>query len=316
MTDKQERVPPLQRVHSAADVTVAVALMMAACALTAATTLIAKLLGPAAAGEAALHPIQVTTGRFIFAFLALLPVLAWQRIDFRDTAWGNHVMRVLLAWAGVTCLFAASATMRLADATAISFLNPVVAMILSIPLLGEKVGPWRWGGAAVAFAGVVLIAQPGTDAFQPVALIALLAAFFLGCEVIFIKRLTDREPALRMLLIANGIGMLLSLAAVGFVWRWPTLQQWGLLAVLGLVMVIVQALFIQAMRRGDASFVTPFFYTTLIFAGFYDFVAFGVLPTFAGWIGAGLIVTGALVVAWRERVRRVAQRRLPTAAGP
>jgi drug/metabolite transporter (DMT)-like permease len=62
--------------------------------------------------------------------------------------------------------------------------------------------------------------------------------------------------------------------------------------------------FIQAMRRGDASFVVPFFYSTLIFAGIYDFLVFAVTPTTAGLIGASLIVIGAIVIAWREQVQR------------
>lgn len=285
-------------------VSVAAALVLAACALMAGTTLIAKMLGPVAAGEAALHPIQVTAGRFVFGFLGLLPVLAWLRIGFVGTSWINHAMRMAFAWAGITCLFAASAMMRLADATAIGFLNPIVAMIMSIPLLGERVGPWRWAGAAVAFSGAAVLAQPGTEAFQPVALIALLAALFIGIEVVLIKRLADREPALRILFLSNLFGMIISLCVVFFVWRWPTAQQWWMLAALGAMMVAAQTLFIQAMRRGDASFVTPFMYSTLLFATFYDFVAFDVLPTIAGWIGAALIMSGALLVAWRERVQR------------
>ena len=295
-----------QRQHFAKDASVAVALMLVACALVAATTLMAKLLGPAAAGEAALHPLQVSAGRFVFAFLTLLPFIVWLRVDFRGASWTNHLLRVIFGWAGVSCLFAASALMRLADATAISFLNPIVAMILSIPLLGERVGPWRWAGAAVAFAGAAILTEPGTAAFQPVAMIALLAAVFMGVEAVLIKKLSDSEPPLRILVISNGLGALVALGAASFFWKWPTPGQWGLLALLGVTMVSVQALFIQAVRRGDASFVIPFLYTTLIFAGFYDFVVFGEVPALAGWVGAALIVAGALTIAWRERLRRAA----------
>lgn len=290
----------------ARNITAAVALMLTACALIAASTLIAKMLGQAGAGDAALHPLQVTAGRFAFALLALLPFIAWLRIDFRGANWTNHLLRVGFGWAGITCLFAAAASMRLADANAITFLNPVVAMILSIPLLGEKVGPWRWAGAATAFAGAVILTEPGTGAFQPIALIALLAAVFMGTESVLIKKLSDSEPPLRILVISNAFGALLSAAAASFVWRWPSEGQWLLLALLGVTMVVVQALFIQAARRGEASFVIPFFYTTLVFAGFYDYLVFSELPTRAGLIGAALIVAGALVIALRERLRRKA----------
>ncbi|MEO3386387.1 DMT family transporter [Mesorhizobium sp. CAU 1741] len=297
------KLAPASRVYSPRDVIVSVGLMLVACALVAATTLIAKMLGPAA-GANPLHPLQVSAGRFLFAFLVLLPLLAWKRPDFKGARWGNHILRVLFGWAGVSCLFAASSAMRLADATAISFLNPIVAMMLSIPLLGERVGPWRWGAAAIAFAGAVILSEPGTEAFQPIALVALAAAVFMGAEAILIKKLTDSEPPLRILAINNFIGAVLALSAASFVWRAPLPGQWLLLAAVGATMVTVQALFIQAMKRGDASFVVPFFYTTLIYAGVYDYLVFSEQPTTAGLIGALLIIGGALTIAWRERVQR------------
>lgn len=298
------QIPSTGRQASPRDAHLAVGLMLVGCALVAATTLIAKLLGPAYYGDDALHPLQVTAGRFFFAAMVLVPFLVARPPHFRRTRWWNHALRVVFGWIGVSCLFAASAQMRLADATAISFLNPIVAMILSIPILGERVGAWRWSAAAVAFAGAVILAQPGSDAFQPIALVALIAAIFLGAEGVLIKPLADCEPPLRILAIANVFGALLALTAAFFVWRWPLPGQWALLAALGTIMVTVQALFIQAMRRGDASFVMPFFYTTLIFASLYDLVIFDELPTRPGWIGAGLIVVGALTIAWRERIRR------------
>lgn len=279
------------------------ALMLAACALIAATTLIAKVLGSGAASGSELHPLQVTAGRFAFAFITLMPFIAWLRLDFAGTNWTNHVLRVVFGWAGVVCLFAAAGLMRLADVTAINFLNAIVAMFLANPLLGERVGPWRWLGATMAFAGAVTLIRPGTDAFQPAALIVFLGALFSGVEFVLIKSLSDREPPLRILFISNGLGSLVSVIAALFVWHWPLPHQWFLLAALGTTMVTVQALFIQAAQRADASYVTPFFYLTLVFAGLYDFVVFGVLPDLVGWLGAALVAVGALVVVWRGQRR-------------
>jgi len=287
------------------DAALAIGLILASCMLVAGTTLIAKMLGPAGSAHP-LHPLQVTAGRFGFAALALLPFLAWRRPSLAGTAWREHGLRVISGWAGVSCLFAAAAAMRLADATAIGFLSPIVTMVLSVPLLGERVGPWRWTAAAVSFAGAVVLTGPGTAAFQPMALVALCAALFLGLEAILIKRLSHRESTLRIIAISNIAGAVIALAATVPVWTEPLPQQWLMLALLGLIMLAVQVLFIQAVRLGDASFVMPFVYTTLLFAGLYDFVIFGVLPASTGWIGAALIVAGAITIAWRERVQRKA----------
>lgn len=284
------------------EVLLPVAMMVLACALVAATMLFAKMLGRAVEGPP-IHPLQVTAGRYIFALVALAPVIAWYRPPLRGAAWGNHVLRVAAGWSGVTCLFAAAAFMRLADATAIGFLNPIVAMVLAIPILGETVGKWRWGAAFVAFVGAVVLVRPGTDAFQPAALIALLAALLVGLEVVLVKRLTNIETPLRILAIGNMIGGVLAIGAASFVWIWPTPMQWMLLAGIGFAMVAAQALLLQALKRGDASFVIPLFYSALVFAGLYDYAVFGERPGINTVIGAMMIIGGSLVIAWRERSR-------------
>jgi drug/metabolite transporter (DMT)-like permease len=281
------------------------ALFIVGCAaLVAMTSLLAKLLGRGVIDGGELHPLQISAGRFLFAWLALLPVVAWHRPGFRGVAWRLQALRSLCGWGGVSCMFAAAALMPLADATAISFLNPMVAMVLAIPLLGERVGPWRWGAAATALAGAWLLIRPGTDSFQAVALIALAAAAFMGLEAILVKRLTGADRPLRILFVNNSIGAVLALGAASFVWVPPTPEQWLALAAVGVVMVMAQTLFIQGLRRADASFALPFFYATLVFAAVYDYFVFTVIPAPLSLAGAALIVVGALVLAWRETLAR------------
>jgi len=274
--------------------------MLASCAFIAGTTLLAKALGNGASGPA-LHPLQVSAGRFVFAFVALCVAAPNLKLTFSGTKYPLHLVRSLFGWVGVSCMFAAAARMPLADATAISFLNPIFTMILAIPLLGERVGPVRWSAAAISIVGALILIQPGTDAFQIVALIALAAALFMGVEVTCIKRLTVTEPAIRILFINNAIGACLAGTAAVFVWLPPTPMQWVLLAALGLVMVLAQTFFIQSMKSADASFAVPFLYSTLVFAGLYDFVLFDVIPTGISLLGASIIILGVVFLALRER---------------
>jgi drug/metabolite transporter (DMT)-like permease len=285
-------------------------MMIGASALVAVTTLLAKMLGRglgAATGgieAVGLHPLQVSAGRFVFAFLALSLAAAWLRPSFAGARWRMHFTRSLLGWLGVSCIFAAAARMPLADATAISFLNPLVTMVLAIPLLGERVGPVRWLAAGISIAGALILIRPGTDAFQFAALIALSAALLTGAEAIVIKRLAAAEPPIRILIVNNAIGVVLSLSAAAFVWIAPSPAQWAMLALLGFTMAGAQALFIQAMKGAEASFVMPFFYATLVFAALYDLALFGEWPDMASRIGAAIIVAGGVLLAWREGLAR------------
>ncbi len=279
---------------------VAVAFMLTATAFIAATMLLAKSLGTDTLGPP-LHPLQVSHGRFLFAFLAIGTAAAVFRPRIANPHLGLHVGRTLFGWGGVTLMFAAVAFIPLSDATAISFLNPVFGMLLAIPLLGEKVGPWRWLAALTALIGAMILLRPGPGTFQLAGLLALGAAIIMGMELIFIKKLANREPPFQILLVNNTIGLCIATLAVLPVWTMPTSAQWSALASLGILMAAAQACFVNAMARADASFITPFSYVTLIFATFYDLLIFDVWPDWISITGAAIILGGASLLAWRER---------------
>jgi drug/metabolite transporter (DMT)-like permease len=288
--------------------------MITATLFIAGTMLAAKSLGTDTLG-APLHPLQISHGRFMFAFIGFITASAVLRPKIRAANVRLHLARTIFGATGVTLMFAAVAFIPMSDATAISFLNPVFGMILAIPFLGEKVGRWRWLAAGMAFVGALILLRPGPDTFQVAALLALGAALAMGFELVFIKKLADREPALQILLINNAIGcVLMSVAVIAF-WAPPTLAQWGVLVALGLLMAGAQTCFINAIARADASFVTPFSYLTLIFAGLYDWAIFAQIPDWISVLGAAIIVSGAALLAWREAVNRSRARRIPVSMG-
>ena len=277
----------------------AAGLILLATAFIAVTTLLAKAIGTGVFGPP-LHPLQVSHGRFVFAFLAIAGAMAVLRPQIARPAWGLHIGRTTFGWLGVSLMFAAVAFLPLSDATALVFLNPIFGMVLAIPLLGEKVGPVRWGAAAIAFVGAVILLRPSAATFQPAALLAILGALSMGVELIFIKRLTNRERPAQILFFNNLIGVGIASIAVVAVWVAPTPGQWAALAGIGLAMACAQACFINGMARADASFVAPFSYATLIFATLYDFGVFAVIPDAVSVVGAGTILAGALLLALRE----------------
>ncbi len=301
-----DQPPPLHRPAPG----LAVVLMICATAFIAATTLIAKALGTDTLGPP-LHPVQVSFGRFLFAWLVFASAFAVLRPTVTRPDYKTHLARTLCGWSGVTLMFAAAAMMPLSDATAISFLNPIFAMMLAIPLLGERVGPWRWGAAAIALAGALILIRPGSDAMQAGALLALGAALALGLELIFMKRLAGRERPLQLLVINNSMGLAIASCAVIWVWQAPTPAQWAGMAAIGLAMACAQVFFINALGRADASFVTPFSYLTLVFAAVYDGAVFGVIPTPLSLLGALVIIAGAALLSWREALHRRATQAMP-----
>lgn len=278
----------------------AIAMMLGASFLLAVTTLFAKLLGTGPDGQG-LHPFQITAGRFIFAWIVIAAFAAVRPPSFKGMVWVNHFWRSVCGVGSGVCLFAAAALMPLASATALSFLSPIITMACAAIFLSERVGTWRWSAAAISMVGALVLTGPGSETFQPVALIAIASALFMGVEGIFIKRLSDTEPPVRILFVNNSIGLLIAVTAAVFVWQWPTRDGWLFLACLGIAMIAAQALFIQAMKRGDASHLVPLWYTILVITGLFDFVIFDVIPAWQAVFGAVLIVCGALIVSLRGR---------------
>lgn len=173
-------------------------------------------------------------------------------------------------------------------------------------------------GAAVAAAPFLHADLAGTglnveaDAMRQNRLHAVLFILIASAFVALIKRLTGRERPLQILFVNNGIGLVISTLAVLWVFQPPSALQWVALAGLGATMALAQGAYIQALGRAEASFVVPFSYATLVFAAFYDFLAFDVRPEVLSWVGAGIIIAGGVLLAWRESVNMAAS---PAAGG-
>ncbi len=289
----------------------AAGLTVLAAAFAAGTTLLAKALGTGVLGPE-MPALQISFGRFLFAFLTISAFVGLTRPRLTRPDLKMHAARSAFGWGGVTLMFAAAAFIPLSDATAISFLNPVFAMILAVPFLGEKVGPVRWSAACLALVGAAILTRPGSGSVQLGAALALGSALLLGAEVILIKHLSGRENPVQILLVNNAIGLLIASIAASFVWVWPSGPQWAALAGIGVLMAGAQACFVNAMARADASFVAPFFYAALVFAAAYDGAVFGTWPDLVSLLGAAVIISGAALLTWREAAlgrRRHALRR-------
>lgn len=280
----------------------AIAFVLVAVALFAFASLLARLGGQAGQGTP-LHPVQLASGRFLFAWFTIALVTLWFPLSFRGVPWLLHLKRSVCGWLGILFLFAAALQLPLAEANAIGYLSGIVTLALSAPMLGERVGPRRWSAAALALAGGLMIARPGTSAFDPAALLAVLAALSIGTESIFIKRLSNSEPPLRILFLNNTFGTLVSFTLLPFFWHWPAPGQWGILVAIGMVLAATQFFNILAFQRGDASFVAPFWYGVPLFAALFDYLWFGTLTDHWSTLGIALIIMGGIVIARRERRR-------------
>jgi len=275
----------------------AVLMVAAACSFAANGAIIKTLLA------SDLHPFQITFVRLLVGLIAILPFV-WRAgaASLKTRHPGIHALRALAGGGAMVCGIAALDQLPLADFTALSFSQPLFAVVLAIVILRESVGWRRWAATLVGFAGVVIMVRPGSGAIEADALLALVMAFGIATAVILAKRLPAGESQITMLFYFSLSTAIVFAGPALAVWRTPPLAESLGLIGFGLAGLITQALMIAAYRTGEASVVAPFDYSKLIVASILGFVLFGEVPDRWTLIGAAVIVAATLYIARREAV--------------
>ena len=190
--------------------------------------------------------------------------------------------------------------MPLADATAIGFMSPLLVVALSAPLLNEKVSFASWAGVALGFAGVVVVARPGSGLVGQAALFPLAGAVGFAFYQILTRVVGQRDAPRVTLAWTIGTGLLVLTPALFYAWRPVPAQAWFMLILSGVLFGFGQLLFIHAYRFTSATLLAPLTYAQIIAAVLFGFVVFGDVPD--GWTIAGttlIIVSGVYVLRQR-----------------
>jgi drug/metabolite transporter (DMT)-like permease len=239
---------------------------------------------------------------------------------FRTRRPGAHLLRGCFIVCANVCLFLGLAALPIADAVAIFFISPLAIAVMSVIFLKETVGPRRWIAILIGLVGVLLIVQPGTDAFQLASLLPAIAAVLYGAMHMVTRKIRDTESAATMTIYVILI-FLISSAVIGFfisdgryeVGAHPALsfllRAWAplggtdlwIIVMLGVAGVGGSWLITQAYRLSEAAFAAPFEYVAMPVAIFWGAVFFDTWPTANAWLGIALILGSGLYMLWREQ---------------
>lgn len=274
--------------------------VLTACAFFASTNLIAKLVAETQA-ENTIHPLVITFGRYLSGFLLVAPALFTGFASTRSKVPALYLLRSGGGVASSTFMFIGVAYLPVADVTAISFASPFFALMLAALFLGEKVRGARWGAVTLGFTGALLITRPTPDTFQVMALVPLAAAVTIAIEVTCARFIAQRDSVGTTMVWTNGVGLIITSVLMLFLWSTPTWEQSALILAIGAATVSGQTLMIKAISVGEASLLAPLFYSTLVYAAVFAWLAFGEVPAVWTWAGAALIVASGLWLAGSGR---------------
>ena len=210
-------------------------------------------------------------------------------------------LRSVLSIAVSMPIFYAFTVLPLAETYAILFSTPLWITALSMPLLGERVGPRRWAAVVVGFLGVLIVLRPGVTVPSLGHLSALVGAFFAALVFLLMRRLRrDEAPGVIMLypVLVNLAVLPLFLMAFGVAPM--TGRELGATAVMSVLGFLGTVAILAAYRRADAAMIAPSQYSQILWASVLGAVFFGEGLSWHVAAGAVLIVGSGVYITWRE----------------
>ena len=274
-------------------------------------------------GEYPLHQMVFLRSAIgLFFTLILIHLEGGWRILKTDQP-GLHALRAMMVFASNMTYFSALAVLPLPDATALFFIAPIMITVLSIPILGERVGPRRWGAVIVGFCGTLIMvrAQGSTQGDISIWIypLPILAAFFYATMQVLTRKLAKTKASamafyiqitfvlfcgISGLIVGNGqvVGGVQHPRLVFLLRAWlvPTAADMSYFVLIGILATGVGYCLSQAYRSAPAATVAPFEYVLLPLSIVWGWVIFADWPGLPVWFGSAIIIAAGLYVIWRE----------------
>ena len=249
--------------------------------------------------------VQVVWARYSFHFLFLLIMLRQRIVGVLKT---NHLKlqlgRSTLLLISSAFYFLGFTFLPLAESAAIINVTPILVTILSVPLLGERVGKHCWFGVVAGFCGALIIIRPGMEGFSPAMLLPLCAALSYSFYQIATRYVSHADAPMTSITYTAVIGLVIGSLAVPFFWTTPDLTGWLMMAGIGLTGGLGHYAMIRAYSIAEASVVSPFSYAVLLWMIVVGYILFDDLPDLWTFIGAAFIVGSGLYISRRATTKQ------------
>ena len=234
--------------------------------------------------------------------IPMWPAVRAARLDRRT--WGLFGLRGAFHAVAVILWFYSMTRIPIADVTALNYLNPIYVMILAVLFLGERLGPWRIGAVAAAFAGTLIIVRPGFREIDIGHIAMLFTAMAMTASYFMAKFLTGKaKPQVVVFMLSVIVPVILLPFAVA-VWvpvGWEVLGWLFLTASLATAGHYTMTL---AFTAAPLTVTQPVTFLQLIWATSLGVLVFGEPADGYVMLGGALIIAAISIVTWREARRK------------
>jgi drug/metabolite transporter (DMT)-like permease len=246
---------------------------------------------------------EIIWGRYLFHGLALVLLMGPRlKLDLVRTAHpGTQVLRGLILLASSGLFTASLLFLPLAEASALSFVAPLVLTALSVPLLGENVSRAQWLAVAAGFAGVLVIIRPGGQLFSIATMLPIGCAVTYALFQIITRKYAGRDSAYTTHFWTALVCTSCVTLTLPFFWKTPEWWGWLALMAMGLVGGFGHYLLIRAYENAPPATLAPFSYVQLVWAGVMSWLVFDHVPDSGSLLGMSIIVGSGLFAVWMQR---------------
>ncbi len=251
-----------------------------------------------------LHVAEILFFQTFSGTLILLPVILLRhRGQIKLTSYKTHISRAFF-WALASVLFFYSTTIiPMPKAIAISFAVPLFTTIMAVVFLKEELHRHRTLSLIVGFIGMLIIIQPGFEAFEPASMLVVAASFCWSLTDIMIKTLSKSHHAFVNTFYFALFSALCTLPFAIIFWRLPSASEFAMLAFLGSLFVFNIYSVTKAYENAELTIMMPFAFTQLIFIAILSYIVFGEVMTMTTAIGSMIIIGSTSYIAYREKKR-------------
>jgi len=212
----------------------------------------------------------------------------------------EHLFRCLMGLMALIAIVVALRELPLAVVVSLSYAAPLFITVLSIFLLSEKVGIFRWVAVLIGFIGVIIIAEPGFKGMNHLYFLPLIFCIGMAFVTITIRKLSTTEPIWLISIFFTITISIAGLATIPMGWVMPNFQDFILLALIGVTGGSANLFLTQSYKLSEVSLVAPLKYLALIFAIIFGYLIWNEIPTIKTLIGASLVILASLIIFKRE----------------
>ena len=247
--------------------------------------------------------LQITWARYFFTVVFTLPIMFF--FFKKQLVWSDkpklQILRGLILLFANICFFYSISVIALAKALTLAFIAPLIVTAFSPLLLAEKVGFKRWTAVVIGFIGSLVVIRPGFLEINLASVSALGTGFLYGFYLIITRKLSSSDNPLLTLLITGMVGAFLVSLIIPFYWVKPTINQWSLMAGIGIFACIGHLFLILSLKYADASKLAPLGYTEIIPNILIGYYFFNEIPDNWTYLGLFIIVLSGLYISRREQ---------------